>query len=68
MAASTQATMPIQVTTPFGDDKLLLRAFHGEDRISGLFRYTLTPAGMHGMSFAIEGTGRYLLCSPPLRL
>ncbi len=41
MAASTQATMPIQVTTPFGDDKLLLRAFHGEDRISGLFRYTL---------------------------
>ena len=27
-----------------------------------------TPAGMHGMSFVNKGTGRHLLCSPPLLL
>jgi len=37
----TQKSNPILVTTPFGDDKLLLRTIQGEERISGLFQYHL---------------------------
>ena len=37
----TQASNPILITTPFGDDKLLLRTIQGEERISGLFQYHL---------------------------
>lgn len=37
----TQASNPLLVTTPFGDDKLLLRSIQGEERISGLFQYHL---------------------------
>ncbi len=31
----------ILVTTPFGDGKLLIRTIQGEERLSGLFQYTL---------------------------
>lgn len=37
--AFTQATLPIQVTTPLGTDKLLVRAIDGEESVSGLFFY-----------------------------
>ncbi|HSS76421.1 MAG TPA: type VI secretion system tip protein TssI/VgrG [Thermoanaerobaculia bacterium] len=37
----TQDTASIAVSTPLGKDKLLLRAFQGEERISGLFRFSL---------------------------
>jgi type VI secretion system secreted protein VgrG len=37
----TQDTASISVSTPLGKDKLLLRAFQGEERISGLFRFNL---------------------------
>lgn len=37
----TQTANPILVTTPLGDDKLLLTTIQGEERISGLFQYHL---------------------------
>ncbi len=40
-AAYTQDTLRLQVTTPLGADKLLVRGFTGEEQISGLFRYQL---------------------------
>ena len=41
MGSSAQATLPFQITTPFGADKVLIRTIQGEERISGLFQYTL---------------------------
>src|SRR5438552_17166007 len=41
MAATAQSTLPIQVTTPFGDGKVVLRTIQGQERLSGLFQYTL---------------------------
>lgn len=38
--ALTQTTLPLQVTTPFSD-VLVARSFHGEERISRPFRFTL---------------------------
>src|SRR5882762_6342537 len=40
-AVYVQDTLKLKVTTPLGPNKLLLRAFKGEDRISGLFQFTL---------------------------
>jgi type VI secretion system secreted protein VgrG len=37
----TQDTLHLQVTTPFGANKLLLRSFSGEEQISGLFHFLL---------------------------
>ena len=42
--ALSQERLPLTVSTPLGADVLVLRAFHGEERISGLFRYTLHMA------------------------
>lgn len=39
--AFTQGDQHISITTPLGKDKLFLRAFHGEERISGLFHFFL---------------------------
>ncbi|MCA9539883.1 MAG: type VI secretion system tip protein VgrG, partial [Myxococcales bacterium] len=36
-----QDNLGLQVTSPLGDNVLLLRALHGEDRLSGLFHYEL---------------------------
>ena len=41
MATFVQSALPVQITTPFGPDKLLVRNFHGEEAISELFRYDL---------------------------
>ncbi len=41
MSAFVQTSLPIQLTTPLGPDKLLVRSFEGEEHISGLFHYTL---------------------------
>lgn len=38
---TAQATLPFQISTPFGADKLTVRTIQGEERISGLFKYTL---------------------------
>lgn len=35
----TQAALPVQITTPLGTDKLLVRSLEGEENISGLFYY-----------------------------
>src|SRR3954464_11397394 len=43
-ATYSQDTLRLTVTTPLGKDKLLVRAFDGEERISGLFRFTLEMA------------------------
>jgi type VI secretion system secreted protein VgrG len=40
-ATYEQGTLHLKVTTPLGGDKLLVRAFSGEERISGLFLFTL---------------------------
>lgn len=37
----TQANTILQVTTPFGADKMLLARFHGEERLSTPFRFEL---------------------------
>jgi type VI secretion system secreted protein VgrG len=39
--AFTQTDQYVSITTPLGKDKLLLRGFHGEERISGLFQLSL---------------------------
>src|SRR6266568_6004114 len=39
--AFTQTEQLISISTPLGADKLLLRSFHGEERISGLFHFSL---------------------------
>ena len=39
--AYTQDNLYFSLATPLGKDKLLLRNFHGEERISGLFHFTL---------------------------
>lgn len=39
--AFEQADQHISISTPLGADKLLLRSFHGEERISGLFHVFL---------------------------
>jgi len=38
-ATYKQDTLKLQVTTPLGANKLLVRAFSGEEQISGLFRF-----------------------------
>ena len=37
--AFTQTSQYLTLTTPLGDDKLLIRSLHGEERISGLFHF-----------------------------
>lgn len=37
-----QATLPVQITTPLGADKLLVRTYSGRESISELFHYRLT--------------------------
>lgn len=39
--AYTHENLYFSLSTPLGGDTLLLRSFHGEERISGLFRFTL---------------------------
>jgi type VI secretion system secreted protein VgrG len=41
MSAYVQDAVKLKVSTPLGPNKLLLRSFKGEDRISGLFQFTL---------------------------
>jgi type VI secretion system secreted protein VgrG len=40
-AVYVQDNLKLKVSTPLGPNKLLLRAFRGEERISGLFQFTL---------------------------
>src|SRR5579885_689138 len=40
-AVYTQANLQLSVSTPLGQDKLLLRAFNGEERISEPFFFNL---------------------------
>ena len=41
VAKFTQADRPIGVLTPLGTDKLVLTSFRGDERLSGLFNFTL---------------------------
>ncbi len=41
MSIYTQDNLKLKVSTPLGPDKLLLRSFRGDERISGLFQFTL---------------------------
>jgi type VI secretion system secreted protein VgrG len=70
----TQAEQYISINTPLGTDKLLLRSFRGEERISGLFHFfvemqseemSLDFSQMVGKSATItvnlaDGTKRYI--------
>ena len=40
-ATYIQDNLKLKISTPLGDNKLLLRAFRGEERISGLFEFRL---------------------------
>lgn len=41
MSAYVQDNVKLKISTPLGPNKLLLRSFRGEERISGLFQFTL---------------------------
>ena len=41
MSTFVQTNLPVQITTPFGANKVLVRSFEGEEQISGLFHYTV---------------------------
>lgn len=41
MAGYQQTASPILISTPLGEDKVLLKSLQGEEQISGLFHYTL---------------------------
>lgn len=41
MTAYIQDNLKLKITTPLGPNKLLLRSFRGDERISGLFQFTL---------------------------
>jgi type VI secretion system secreted protein VgrG len=70
----TQDAQRISISTPLGKDKLLLRSFHGEERVSGLFEFSASmqsedPAldfsAVVGKSATItvvleDGTSRYI--------
>src|SRR5579872_688982 len=38
---TVQDTLPIQLKAPVGDSKLVIHSLHCEERISGLFHYTV---------------------------
>src|SRR4029079_12923430 len=40
-ATYVQDNLKLKISTPLGPNKLLLRSFRGEERISGLFQFTL---------------------------
>jgi type VI secretion system secreted protein VgrG len=40
-AIYVQDTLELKVSTPLGPNKLLMRSITGEERISGLFQFTL---------------------------
>ncbi len=41
MSGYQQTASPILISTPLGEDKVLLKSLQGEEQISGLFHYTL---------------------------
>jgi type VI secretion system secreted protein VgrG len=42
---ATQAGRPMTLTTPLGGGKLLIQSFHGEEMVSGLFKFTIDCVG-----------------------
>jgi type VI secretion system secreted protein VgrG len=53
MTQFVQGTSPILIDTPFGADKLMVKRFHGEETISGLFQFTLEMISeSNSLSFA----------------
>lgn len=44
MTTAGQDTLPFEVRTPLGPDRVSLKSMTGEERISGLYRYTLELA------------------------
>ena len=49
--AFTQTAQYISISTPLGADKLLIRSFRGEERISGLFHFFVE---MHAEDAALD--------------
>jgi type VI secretion system secreted protein VgrG len=41
MSTFIETNLPVQITTPLGPNKLLVRSFEGEEHLSGLFHYTI---------------------------
>lgn len=41
MSTFVQTSLPVQITTPLGPNKVLVKRFEGEEQISGLFHYTI---------------------------
>jgi type VI secretion system secreted protein VgrG len=74
MSSYVQTDQYISVSTPLGKDKLLLRSFRGEERLSGLFEFVLEMqsedaaldfAAIVGKSVTVtvllaDGTNRYV--------
>ena len=58
MATYTQDDRPISVETPLGKDALLLNAFSGEERMSGLFSFTLDMLTVGAGAVHVTGTAR----------
>jgi type VI secretion system secreted protein VgrG len=58
-ATYKQDTLRLQITTPLGADKVLVRAFSGEEQLSGLFHYALELVSEDkGLDFsAVVGKG-----------
>ncbi|MDQ5838269.1 MAG: type VI secretion system tip protein VgrG, partial [Acidobacteriota bacterium] len=58
-ATYKQDTLKLQITTPLGADKVLVRAFSGEEQMSGLFHYALELVSEDkGLDFsAVVGEG-----------
>jgi type VI secretion system secreted protein VgrG len=58
MGLWTQDDRPIGVETPLGKDKLVLTSFNGEERMSGLFAFTLTMLSEDGGLKATDILGK----------
>ncbi len=58
MAKFTQTDRPIGVLTPLGTDKLLLTSFTGDERLSGLFSFTLSMMSEEGGIIPLDLVGK----------
>src|SRR5688500_10183890 len=62
----TQADRPITVTTPLGDDTLIVRSVTGSETMSGLYRYLVEFVSEdHNISFA-DIVGKKITIEYPL--
>lgn len=61
-----QGASPLLVTTPLGADKLLVKTFDGEERLSSLFRYTVEMVSEDDSLDFTQMVGKEITVSIPL--